>query len=342
MTVTESHDDFDSPWKNALEWYFEDFMAFFFPDAHIDIDWSRPVEFLGKELQQVVSDAELGRRYADKLVKVWKKTGEEQWVLTHVEVQGEPESHFDRRMYSYNYRIFDKYNRPVASLVVLADDRATWRPGHFGYALWGCTISFTFPVCKLIDYRADLEKLEASINPFSIVVMAHLKTLETQDDPQARYRAKFTLIRQLYERGYGRHDVIRLFSFIDWIMKLPKALELDFWLELRQYEGRRRMEYITSVQRIGMEMGMEVGMEKGIEKGIEKGMHSGVRKGAFLVLVRLLEHRFGPMPDDVVARLQLLGVEQVERLVDVALTANNLDEFVTSLPDAAESNEDIA
>ena len=25
-------------------------------------------------------------------------------------------------MYVYNYRVFDKYNRPVASLAVLADD----------------------------------------------------------------------------------------------------------------------------------------------------------------------------------------------------------------------------
>lgn len=320
--MTESHDDFDSPWKNTLEWYFEDFMAFFFPDAHVDIDWKKPVEFLDKELQQVVSDAELGRRYADKLVKVWKKNGDEQWVLAHVEVQGEPEAHFERRMYTYNYRIFDKYNRPVASLAVLTDDRTTWRPEHFGYELWGCIINFAFPVCKLIDYRADLEKLEANINPFATVVMAHLKTLETQGDPRARYDAKFTLIRHLYERGYRRDDVVRLFGFIDWIMKLPKELELDFWVELRKYEGRRRMEYITSVQRIGMEMGME------------KGMHKGLREGAFLVLVRLLGHRFGPLPDDVTQRLHLLSVEEVETLVDVALTASNLDEFAAQLPDS--------
>ena len=318
--MTESHDDFDSPWKNALEWYFEDFIAFFFPVAHADIDWSRPVEFLDKELQQVVSDAELGRRYADKLVKVWKKNAEEQWVLAHVEVQGEPESHFDRRMYSYNYRIFDKYNRPIASLAVLTDDRTTWRPGHFGYALWGCTVDFAFPVCKLIDYRADLEKLESSVNPFATVVMAHLKTLETQGDPQARYRAKFTLIRHLYERGFRRTDVVRLFGFIDWIMRLPLELEVDFWAELQQYEEKQRMEYVTSVERIGM------------EKGMKKGMEKGFREGAFLVLLRLLEHRFGTLPDDVIQQLHLMNMEQVEKLVDVALIAPNIEEFSARLP----------
>ena len=31
--------DFDSPWKEALGVYFEPFMAFFFPEAHADVEW---------------------------------------------------------------------------------------------------------------------------------------------------------------------------------------------------------------------------------------------------------------------------------------------------------------
>jgi len=43
-------DDYDSPWKEILEWYFPDFMAFFFPHAAAQIDWSRGYETLDKEL----------------------------------------------------------------------------------------------------------------------------------------------------------------------------------------------------------------------------------------------------------------------------------------------------
>ncbi len=32
--------DFDSPWKDILEEFFQEFMLFFFPKAHADIDWS--------------------------------------------------------------------------------------------------------------------------------------------------------------------------------------------------------------------------------------------------------------------------------------------------------------
>ncbi len=54
-------------------------------------------------------DAELGLRLVDKLVKIYRSSGEEAWVLIHVEVQSQPESGFAERMYVYNYRIYDRY-----------------------------------------------------------------------------------------------------------------------------------------------------------------------------------------------------------------------------------------
>lgn len=92
--------DYDSPWKEALERYFPEFMAFFFPDAHADIDWDRGYDFLDKELQAVVRDAELGRRLADKLARVTARDGAEDWLLVHIEVQGQVESDFAKRMFT--------------------------------------------------------------------------------------------------------------------------------------------------------------------------------------------------------------------------------------------------
>jgi hypothetical protein len=143
--------DYDSPWKEALEQYFAGFMALFLPEAHQGIDWSMGHDFLDKELQQVVRDAELGRRLVDKLVRVWRKDGEEAWVLIHIEVQGQVDAEFAKRMYLYHYRLFDRHNRPVVSLAVLGDDRENWRPDHFGYDLWGCRMRLEFPTAKLLD-----------------------------------------------------------------------------------------------------------------------------------------------------------------------------------------------
>ncbi len=92
--MSDSQTEFDTPWKEVLEIYFEDFILFFFPQAHQEIDWTRNPEFLDKELQQVVRDAELGKRLVDKLVKVYLIGGEEAWVLVHIEVQSQEESNF--------------------------------------------------------------------------------------------------------------------------------------------------------------------------------------------------------------------------------------------------------
>jgi hypothetical protein len=261
--------DYDSPWKEALDVYFEPFMAFFFPQAHRDIDWSRGYESLDKELQQVLREAEVGRRVVDKLVKVWRQSGEEEWVLVHVEVQSQEESDFARRMYVYNYRIFDRYNRTVVSLAVLGDERRGWRPNHFGYSLWGCSVSFQFPVVKLLDHAAAVDALEADPNPFAAVVLAHLKTQETRQDPFARKDWKVRIVKGLYERGWSAGQVRQLWRFIDWMMDLPKGLEDQVRQEIHQYEEKEKMPYIDSATRWGMEQGLREGLLRGIELGLK-------------------------------------------------------------------------
>jgi hypothetical protein len=54
-------DDYDSPWKEGMELYFKELMQFFFPDIDARIAWDKGYQFLDKELQQVVRDAEIGR-----------------------------------------------------------------------------------------------------------------------------------------------------------------------------------------------------------------------------------------------------------------------------------------
>ncbi len=257
--------DFDTPWKDIIERYFEDFIAFFLPQAHEEIDWSQGYEFLDKELQQVVRDAELGRRLVDKLAKVYLQNGEEAWVLIHIEVQSQEETDFAERMFVYHYRIFDRYKRKVASLAVLGDERSNWRPSQYGYQLWSSEIRFNFPVVKLLDYSNQWSALEASRNPFAIVVMAHLTAQETRNNRLRRKELKFALIRRLYEQGFAREDVVNLFYFIDWVMSLPQELEDEFWREVGQYEEERRMPYVSSVERIGIRQGLLEGIELGLE-----------------------------------------------------------------------------
>jgi len=103
--------EYDSPWKDVLEIYFEDFITFFFPFVHSEIDWTKEIEFLNKELKQVTKDAKVGRRYADTLVKVYRINGEETWLYLHIEIQSRSERNFALRMFIYNTRISERYGR---------------------------------------------------------------------------------------------------------------------------------------------------------------------------------------------------------------------------------------
>jgi hypothetical protein len=263
--MTNPNTEYDSPWKEIIQLYFEDFMLFFFPQVHSQIDWSRGFEFLDQELQQVVRDAELGKRLVDKLVKVYRRTGEEIWVLVHIEIQAQEEGKFPERMFVYNYRIFDRYKRPVASLAVLADSSRTWRPNQFGYKLFGCTVDFKFPVVKLVDYQQHFEELEESRNPFATVVLAHLAALQTRDNRVERKAQKLALVRRLYEKELSREQVLNLFAFLDWMLTLPLELEREFEVEVEKLEEEQRMKYVTSFERNARRESLLEGIEVSLE-----------------------------------------------------------------------------
>ncbi|WPL15253.1 hypothetical protein Thiowin_00138 [Thiorhodovibrio winogradskyi] len=255
-TDTSDKPDYDSPWKEALERFFPEFLALLFPAIHAEIDWSKGVQFLDKEFQKIVCEAKTTRRYADKLVGVTRRDETPVWVLAHVEVQGDPQSDFAERMFTYNYKIRDAYQVPVASLAVLADTKRSFRPNSYSTALWDCRVQFDFPMVKLLDYATPERwaELEASDNVFALVVMAQIRAKVT-DDAETLKRWKFRLMRLMYERGYERTLIEELFRLIDWMIRLPEELEAEFRQELYAYEEQYQMPYVTTVERAGIQKG---------------------------------------------------------------------------------------
>ncbi len=105
---------------------------------------------------------------------------------------------------TWDFRIFDRYGRRVASFAILADDKSDWRPDGFGYTLLGCKIDFRFPTVKLLDFVGHEAELEANPNPFAVVILAFLSARQTANDDDRRKISKIRLIRSLYDRGLDR------------------------------------------------------------------------------------------------------------------------------------------
>jgi hypothetical protein len=306
--------EYDSPWKEKISVYFREFLHFFYPWIEEDIEWERGIEFLDTELQQIKRETETGRREADRLVKVWRRGGEEQWVLVHVEVQSQSQSEFSERMYIYHSRIFDRYRRSVVSLGILGDEQKNWKPSRYERELWRCRAVLEFPVVKLLDY--NMEELAQSRSPLAPIVQAHLSAQIAGKDVRVGYEKKLSLIKSLYSRGYGREDIVQLFRIIDWFIGLPSQEEEELWQEILSLEEDGNMPYITSVERIG------------IRKGLEQGLEQGVVQGRQSDIIRILEFRLENIPPrlrEIIGKIK--NEEALGNLLIQAVTIQSLSGF---------------
>ena len=253
-------------------------------------------------------------------------------VLIHLEIQGQYERAFPGRMYVYNYRIFDKYGYPVVSLAILGDDDPNWRPNAYRMDLWGCRTGIEFPVIKLHDYQSRESELEADTNPFSVVVLAHLQTRLTRRDPQARLTQKMRLVRLLYERGYQRQQILELFRFIDWLLRLPDELAQRFDEQLKTYEAKMSTPYITSIERHGIEKGRQEGLKQGIEQGIEQGIARRLIAEKQM-LARQAQLRYGSNTASVLAALleHTPDTDQLAQVAEWIISVESEQAFLTQV-----------
>jgi hypothetical protein len=91
------------------------------------------------------------------------------------------------------------------------------------------------------------------------------------------------------------------------MMWLPKNLEQQLWHEIEAIEENQKMQYVTSVERMG----------------IAKGVFQGESK----LLRKQLVHRFGSLPEWVSDKLNQAGEQDLERWGEAILTEATLDDM---------------
>ncbi|MDF3054225.1 MAG: cytosolic protein [Gammaproteobacteria bacterium] len=307
--------DMDSPWKHALSIYLEDFMALCFPEISKQIDWMAGHQSLDKEFLRICKNAKVGLRHGDKLIKVRLKSGDSMFILCHLEIQASFEAVFPERMLVYRYRIEDVYHLPVLSIAILLDNNLNWRPRHYKRECFGTSLEVHYHVVKLLDYEARKEELERMNNPFSMVILAQLTILESAKDPKSRLYAKTNMIRALYDKNWQKEDVLNLYHLIDWLIILPEELVLHYNEAIKLIEEERKVRYITS-------------MERG---GIQKGLQQGRQEGQARTFIKLLEYRFGEVSKNHQQVIQHADEEKINFWMRRALTVDVLAEVFQEL-----------
>ena len=116
MEIINKYERPDLLWKGIIEDFIEELLQFFYSEIEEERDKSKKIEFLDKFLKQINPDSEEENRRADLLIKVPLKGGKEKWILLHIEVQGYEDPNFARRMFTYFYRTYDRFNIDIETI----------------------------------------------------------------------------------------------------------------------------------------------------------------------------------------------------------------------------------
>jgi hypothetical protein len=158
--------------------------------------------------------------------------------------------------------------------------------------------------------------LEASSNPFAIIVMAHLKTKATTGKLPQREQWKWKLIRGLYEKEFEREQIIKLFEIIDNMMTLSTELQSSLESKIKQFEEERTMPLISNMELRGIERGKEIGALENSRDAIKT----------------VLTVRFGEISSEIEEIIgKMTNPTILEELLKLAATDHSLAEFKQSL-----------
>ncbi|HLQ44369.1 MAG TPA: hypothetical protein VK137_06555, partial [Planctomycetaceae bacterium] len=268
----EPDNDYDGAWKEALRQHFDEFLRDYFPAAHALIDWRVKPEWLDKEITQVLAQPGQRSRFVDLLANVRLLSGEEQWILLHVEVQTAFEEGFEFRLACYNAGLLSAFRRRVVTLVILADLRDNWLPEEDSFQFADFSSRLRFSVCKLI-HRLETDWQGGTSLPIQLA-RAQIAALRTARHPERRLESKWKLVRSLYEMGYDADGLRRVFRWIDRMLQLRGDLEQLFTIRLTEFEEERSMPYVTSVERVQLARAEAQGEARGEARGIAAGASS--------------------------------------------------------------------
>ncbi len=274
----------DILWKGLLEWVFDDLLRFVFPDADKEFDMQRGFTYLDKELAELYPEPETKAdvRVVDKLVEVFRKDGRGEWVLIHIEVQGETKAAdrpvFPERMFRYFYRCFDHYRRPVAAIAIFTGPDARRMPDRYEYIFMNARLQYHYNTLCILDYPD--KDLAESDNPFAWVVLTAKQALKKGKNLDNKLLAgKLFIFRKLYENGvFEKQKLQAILVFLKNYIRFenPETNRI-FKEEIDHITGKKNtMDIFEQVAEWKLQDAKEEGKKEGVEEGKNQSVRSAL------------------------------------------------------------------
>lgn len=147
-------------------------------------------------------------------MKVYLYNGDERWLLLHTEIQGQNSKNFPLRMFTYNYRLFDRFRVNVATLVVFTGKQNQQQFSEYRSDVLGTETVFRYRTYQIFDHTEG--ELLAMENPFALIVLAAQKEVLADRIPEEQLgKDRLTVARALIaSEKYGKEQIIRFIFFL--------------------------------------------------------------------------------------------------------------------------------
>ena len=277
MSILQPEIPRDKIWKATIEDLADDFLRYFYPDwMENEVDTKRPFEFLDNELDKIYPTPKGHNRRADKLIKVFLKSGAEKWVLVHIEIQGYPDPNFAERMFTYFYRLRDKFAMDISALVVYTDSNLKFHPTKYEYHYLKTKLVYEF---DSFEVATKTEKeLDLADNPFSVLMLWVKASLSRPKLTQNQQFARAVdLVRRLeHENPTNSKKLQTLLNFLRYYLKFGKTeteklnYEIIYTFKERQPMGMQELietEYKKFYRAEGLKEGRQEGLKEGLKEG---------------------------------------------------------------------------
>ena len=247
------------------------------PELYEDVDFTQSFTFLDKELRdtlQVMGEEHNAARFVDTLVQVPLKSGKDQWVLLHIEVQGSGGENISLRMVLYCCLIFAHYRRMPVALAILTDKRpSSETPGRFEFSEYGTELLYKYNVFEV--YGQNDEELLNSENPIDSFIYAAKKYKDYMSEDKQRVKLEYLLkiTRNLQALGLNAKERAGILVLVSRLINLEDMELRKQYIE--ELKGKNEMAELNWLEEYFMKEAAAISEARGEARGRSEGIAIG-------------------------------------------------------------------
>lgn len=210
-------------------------------------------------------------------------------------------------MFEYFYRISDRYGKKIVAIAIFTN-KSTKSTNQYHEKYFGTEITYTFNKYVVSDF--DEEELKKSPKLFSKALLASIYLNQTKNEMSHRSAYKRALLKEVWPLNNDkRTEVSALLYFIDYLLKLPRAMSEQLIRDVR--EEIRGEEEILHLYKEDLPPTLAAVLELERQEGFEQGIEQGIAQTIKQIISGLIETG---ADDEWIAEVSKLPVTKIKEI----------------------------